>query len=53
MAMQMETISLAGRKGLVVGIANADSLGWAAGRRHRAAGADLALTYLNEGMVFH
>jgi len=44
----MEAISLAGRKGLVVGIANADSLAWAAARRFHAAGATLAITYLND-----
>src|SRR5574338_195627 len=47
-SMPTEAISLAGRKGLVVGIANADSLAWAAAQRYRAAGADLALTYLND-----
>jgi enoyl-[acyl-carrier protein] reductase I len=46
--MQTEAISLAGRKGLVVGIANGGSLAWAAARRYRAAGAGLALTYLND-----
>ena len=51
--MPAETISLAGRKGLVVGIANADSLAWAAARRYRAAGADLALTYLNDKARAH
>ena len=44
----MNTIDLAGRKGLVVGVANAESLAWAAAEHFRAAGAELALTYLNE-----
>lgn len=44
----MESIDLTGRKGLVVGIANEHSLAWAAARRFRAAGADLALTYFND-----
>ncbi len=41
----MEVIDLAGRKGLVVGVANADSLAWSAARRFRNAGAELAMTY--------
>jgi len=44
----MESIDLGGRKGLVVGIANEHSLGWAAARRFRSAGADLAVTYYND-----
>jgi enoyl-[acyl-carrier protein] reductase I len=44
----MNTVDLAGRKGLVVGVANAESLAWAAAEHFRAAGAELALTYLNE-----
>ncbi len=44
----MESIELSGRKGLVVGIANEHSLGWAAARRFRSAGADLAMTYYND-----
>ena len=51
--MQAEAISLAGRKGLVVGIANADSLAWSAARRYRGAGADLALTYFNDKARLH
>ena len=38
---------LSGRKGLVVGVANADSIAWGCARALRAAGADLAITYLN------
>lgn len=44
----METINLEGRKALVVGIANADSLAWWAAKHLRDAGADLAITYLND-----
>jgi enoyl-[acyl-carrier protein] reductase I len=44
----MEVIDLNGRKGLVVGVANADSLAWQAARHFREAGAELALTYLND-----
>lgn len=44
----MERIDLQGRKGLVVGVANEDSLAWQAARHFRQAGADLALTYLND-----
>lgn len=39
--------SLAGRKGLVVGIANDRSIAWGCARAYRALGADLAVTYLN------
>jgi len=44
----VESIDLNGRKGLVVGIANEHSLGWAAARRFRSAGAELAMTYYND-----
>lgn len=44
----MEAIDLEGRKGLVVGIANEHSLAWAAAKHFRNAGADLAITYLND-----
>ena len=44
----METIDLKGRKALVVGVANADSLAWWAAKHLREAGADLAMTYLND-----
>jgi enoyl-[acyl-carrier protein] reductase I len=40
----MEVIDLKGKKALVVGIANADSLAWWAARHLRGAGADLAVT---------
>ncbi|TBW36104.1 enoyl-[acyl-carrier-protein] reductase FabI [Siculibacillus lacustris] len=40
--------SLAGKKGLVVGIANDQSIAWGCAKAYRAIGADLAITYLNE-----
>jgi enoyl-[acyl-carrier protein] reductase I len=44
----MEILDLNGQKGLVVGIANEDSLAWSAAQHFRNAGADLAITYLND-----
>lgn len=44
----MEILDLNGRKGLVVGIANEDSLAWTAAQHFRNAGAELAITYLND-----
>jgi len=44
----MEAIDLKGRKALVVGVANADSLAWWAAKHFRQAGADVAMTYLND-----
>ncbi|KUO65394.1 MAG: enoyl-ACP reductase [Alphaproteobacteria bacterium BRH_c36] len=44
----MQVIDLKGKKGLVVGIANEHSLAWSAAKHFRNAGADLALTYLND-----
>lgn len=41
------TIDLTGRKGLVVGIADARSVAYGCARRFREAGAELAVTYLN------
>jgi enoyl-[acyl-carrier protein] reductase I len=38
---------LTGKKGLIVGMANEHSLAYGCARRFRAAGADLAITYLN------
>lgn len=43
-----EALDLTGKKGLVVGIANEHSLAWAAARHFHAAGAELALTYVDE-----
>jgi enoyl-[acyl-carrier protein] reductase I len=39
---------LAGRKALVVGIANEHSIAWGCARAFRRLGADLAITYLND-----
>jgi enoyl-[acyl-carrier protein] reductase I len=44
----MECLNLTGRNGLVIGIANEDSLAWSAAQYFRNAGADLAVTYLND-----
>ncbi len=44
----MEMIDFTGRKGLVVGIANKDSLAWSAARHFSNAGAELAITYYND-----
>jgi enoyl-[acyl-carrier protein] reductase I len=44
----MESLDLTGRKALVVGIANGESLAWWAAKHFRQAGADIALTYLND-----
>ena len=44
----MEVLDLTGRKGLVVGIANEHSLAWSAAQHFRNAGAELAVTYLND-----
>lgn len=39
---------LAGKKGLIVGIANEDSIAWGCAKEFHEHGADLAITYLNE-----
>ncbi len=44
----MEILDLNGRKGLVVGIANEDSLAWWAAHHFHEAGAELAITYFND-----
>jgi len=44
----MKTDALAGKKGLVVGIANEHSIAWGCARAFHGAGAELAITYLNE-----
>ena len=41
-------VALKGRKGLIVGIANNQSIAWGCAKAFRALGADLAVTYLNE-----
>lgn len=43
-----EILDLNGRKGLVVGIANEHSLAWSAAWHFHNAGAELAITYLND-----
>jgi enoyl-[acyl-carrier protein] reductase I len=42
------SVSLAGRKGLVTGIANDQSIAWGCAKAFRFLGADLAVTYLSE-----
>src|SRR5215213_5734734 len=41
---------LAGKKGLIVGVANKNSIAWACARALRGAGMDLAFTYQGEVM---
>lgn len=41
-------LPLAGKRGLVTGIANADSIAWGCTKAFRAMGAELAVTYLND-----
>lgn len=41
-------LPLAGKRGLVTGIANADSIAWGCAKAFRAIGAELAVTYLND-----
>ncbi|HVQ66997.1 MAG TPA: enoyl-ACP reductase FabI [Bradyrhizobium sp.] len=43
----MTPVDLTGKRGLVVGIANESSIAYGCARAFRAAGADLAVTYLN------
>ncbi|MCU0894271.1 MAG: SDR family oxidoreductase, partial [Rhodospirillales bacterium] len=44
----MPEAPLAGRKALVIGIANKDSIAYGCARAFRAFGADLSITYLND-----
>ena len=44
----MEAIDFTGRKALVVGVANEHSLAWWAAKHFHNAGAELAITYLND-----
>src|SRR6202011_2872275 len=39
---------LEGKRGLIIGIANENSIAWGCAKAFRALGADLAVTYLNE-----
>jgi len=48
-----ESLSLAGKRGLVVGVANADSIAYGCAVKLRAFGADLAVTWLNEKAEKH
>ncbi|MDQ1815975.1 enoyl-ACP reductase FabI [Massilia scottii] len=43
-----EALSLQGKKGLVVGIANEHSIAWGCARAFHAAGAELAITWFND-----
>ena len=42
---------LAGKRGLIVGVANDQSIAWGCAKHMRAAGAELAITYLNEKLT--
>ena len=44
----MESKSLDGKKGLIVGIANDRSIGYGCARQFVAGGAEVAITYFNE-----
>lgn len=48
MSMTQALFDLQGKRGLVVGIANDQSIAWGCARALRAAGAQLALTWLND-----
>lgn len=48
MIPQVQARLLAGKKGLIVGIANDQSIAWGCARAFRALGAELAVTYLND-----
>lgn len=41
-------LALAGKRGLIVGVANDRSIAWGCARAMRAAGAEIAMTYMNE-----
>ena len=47
MTLHLSNTSLQGLKGLVVGVANEHSIAWGCAEAFRAAGAELAVTYLN------
>jgi enoyl-[acyl-carrier protein] reductase I len=42
------SINLAGKKGLIIGVANDQSIAWGCARAMRSLGAEVAITYLNE-----
>jgi enoyl-[acyl-carrier protein] reductase I len=48
MSFDRSLVTLDGRKGLVTGIANDQSIAWGCAKAFRGLGADLAVTYLNE-----
>jgi enoyl-[acyl-carrier protein] reductase I len=43
----MSLLDLAGKRGVVLGIANANSIAYGCAKAFHAAGAQLAITYLN------
>jgi enoyl-[acyl-carrier protein] reductase I len=45
---QRKTCDLDGKKGLILGIANKDSIAYGCAKAFRSLGAELAITYLNE-----
>src|SRR3569833_3897278 len=49
----VKVMLLEGKRGLVVGIANDQSIAWGCARAFRALGAELAITYLNEKAHMH
>lgn len=53
MSVHTANTSLQGLKGLVVGIANQHSIAWGCAEAFRAAGAELAITYLNAKAEAH
>jgi enoyl-[acyl-carrier protein] reductase I len=46
-------VALKGKKGLIVGIANEQSIAWGCARAFRALGSELAVTYLNDRAKKH
>src|SRR6188508_2890152 len=46
-------VALKGKKGLIVGIANDQSIAWGCAKAFRALGAELAVTYLNDKAKTH
>src|ERR1700756_4354519 len=44
---------LEGKKGLIVGIANGNSIAWGCAKAFRALGAELSVTYLNDKAKKH
>src|SRR5258707_12453508 len=46
-------VALKGRKGLIVGIANDQSIAWGCAKAFRGLGAELAVTYLNDRAKKH